>query len=96
MDEIKRLTRAEAARQCGVAPCTIWNWITRGVLIRGREIYLQAERIGATYRIRPEALERFRRDCAAASEPRDPPPTPRQDRKALERAERSLDRRGLR
>lgn len=91
----KLLTRAEAAEREGVAPCTVWNWITRGVLIRGEEIRLQAERVGAYYRIRPEALDRFRRECQEARRYRRPlPPTSRQDRKALERAEASLDRRG--
>jgi hypothetical protein len=65
----------EAARKSvGVDRVTIRRWITRGIVVGGERIRLEAARVGGKYVTSKEALERFVNRMSQRSEVADPAP----------------------
>jgi hypothetical protein len=73
-------------------PATLWRWALHGV----RGVKLESVMCGAVRCTSAEAIGRFfeRLTAQAAGSPA-PTPTPRVDRRAVERAERVLDAAGI-
>ena len=93
-----RLGLVEVARRAGVTRKTVHNWVTHGVRVRGAVVRLGAIRLGGRWRTSSAALAEFLRALGAAAEPPAPPArgrTPRQERRAHERAVEELRRAGI-
>lgn len=86
----KLLPRRRKGKRPNVA--TLYRWSTIGC----KNVVLETAQIGGTRCTSREALQRFfdRLTAQAAGSP-PPAPAPRVDRRAVERAERVLDRAGI-
>lgn len=47
------------ARRAGRTTATVWNWITRGVVVGGAPVRLRATRLGRTHHVLPADYEAF-------------------------------------
>lgn len=54
---------AQLAQRVGRTRMTVWNWITKGVTVAGRNVRLAAYRAGGRWCIDPEMYEQFVKDC---------------------------------
>lgn len=86
----KRIPPRRAGKKCAVE--TTYRWSTNGC----RGVVLETIQVGGTRCTSLEALQRFfdRLTAQAAGAPA-PAPAPRADRRAVERAERLLDKAGI-
>lgn len=79
-DQKIRVTRVPALLGQRCAPSTPIRWVKRGVLVRGKRVYLEAERIGGVWYTTPAAVNDFRRRLQQAA------PAPLSDRPAARRS----------
>lgn len=86
----KFIPRRRAGKKCAVE--TLYRWTTCGC----RGVVLESVQVGGTRCTSREALQRFfdRLTAQSAGNPA-PPPAPRSNRRAVERAERVLDQAGI-
>lgn len=60
-----------------VSPCTVWRWCTTGVrALDGRQVKLDAIRIGGRWVTSVEAIDRFSRDLTGVAAEDEVRPTP--------------------
>jgi hypothetical protein len=85
-------------KEAPVSLACVLRWVLKGARAPdGGLIRLEAVRLGGRWLTSLEALARFaeRLTPPTANSPASPTPTPRQKRKAEERAERELERMGI-
>ncbi len=65
----KYISTGEVSRRLGLHSQTVKKWITNGVLVDGRLLKLQGERIGRYYYTTQERLAEFRAACNGGEPP---------------------------
>lgn len=77
-------TLPQIAARTGRTRVTVWNWITRGVVVGTRRVKLDATRIGHQWTVTAEQWERFTTDCNPEARPL--PESPAASQRRAERA----------
>ena len=89
------LSLGQAAARCRVSRRTIYNWLTKGIRVRGQVVYLRAVRMGGWWRTSDKDLAEFTDTLTGASPPPAPPPSPRARRRSHEAAVQLLKDEGV-
>ncbi len=84
-EEVPDLTAEEVAGRVGVSVSTVRRWCQRGAEVMGRRVRLAGYRVGQNWRVSPEALEQFKRDCTGAGGEPTPAPTAKHEQAQAER-----------
>jgi hypothetical protein len=94
-DAAKLVPSARQGRPVSFA--CLWRWVLHGAKAPdGERVRLEAVRLGGRWVTSREALQRFaERLTPQAQDQPAPPRTPRQRRRAAERAEKELERMGI-